>query len=370
MAEETNFLELENLKSNYYKYFFEHSYDFTCIANTEGYFEIINPNFLKSLGYNETELLTKRFVEFIHPEDVNNTMGEIEKLKKGATTINFINKYRKKDGNYIWLEWNASPDKTNGKIYAIARDITQRAINQNIIKSKTEILAQANNELEQFVYFITHNLQKPLEKLNLLTSEIKNNSKQKLEDSDIEKINFITIISNNIIVFADKLLLLTRIGKNKIYSSIDCNLIIELVKRKLENVIHQNKAIINVSKLPCIKGNAQEIEELFFNLLLYTIIDHEKETIPEITISIIESEEEFLFEIKTNAKEIENKFENSIFLILTSIDVEKEYFDSDLSFLICKKIVVAHNGKIWIESILNQDSRIFFTIAKKSTKEI
>jgi len=109
-----------------YEYFFQNSQDLCCIANIEGYFEIINPNFEKTLGYSEKELLENKFSTFIHPEDRDATQGELEKLKAGATIINFVNRYRKKDGNYIWFEWNTKPDPVSGKLYAIARDISER----------------------------------------------------------------------------------------------------------------------------------------------------------------------------------------------------------------------------------------------------
>ena len=70
----------ESLNLSQYKYFFEHSNDLTCIANTEGYFEIISPNFSKLLGYQETDLLNKKFLDFIHPEDLDATIKEIDKL--------------------------------------------------------------------------------------------------------------------------------------------------------------------------------------------------------------------------------------------------------------------------------------------------
>ena len=109
-----------------YKHFFYNTANLSCIANVQGYFEVINPNFEKILGYTERELLENQFMSFIHPDDIDLTLKEIEKLQSGVKTINFENRYRKKDGNYLQLDWNATPNPVNGKIYAIARDITER----------------------------------------------------------------------------------------------------------------------------------------------------------------------------------------------------------------------------------------------------
>lgn len=108
-----------------YEHFFNHSNDFICIADTEGYFDIVNPKFEAELGYTEQELQEAPFFSFIHPDDVAATREEVEKLKRGVVSINFVNRYRKKNGEYIWLEWHSAPDAATGRLYAMARDITE-----------------------------------------------------------------------------------------------------------------------------------------------------------------------------------------------------------------------------------------------------
>lgn len=132
----------ESLKE--FKHFFNNSNDLCLIANMQGYFETINPNLEKVLGFSEKELTTKPFIDFVHPDDIPATLQEIEKLKTGALTINFVNRYRKKDGNYLWFDWNTTPDPVTGKLYAIARDITER-------KMLEEKLKQFNRDLENLV---------------------------------------------------------------------------------------------------------------------------------------------------------------------------------------------------------------------------
>lgn len=109
-----------------YQYFFNNNHDLVCIASTEGYFETLNPKWEKVLGYSQKEMLEKQFLEFIHPDDIDSTLEEVEKLKTGVITINFVNRYRQKDGGYLWFDWNSTPNPATGKIYAIARDITER----------------------------------------------------------------------------------------------------------------------------------------------------------------------------------------------------------------------------------------------------
>ncbi|MFN7736024.1 MAG: PAS domain S-box protein [Pirellula sp.] len=106
--------------------FFDLSLDLFCIANTQGYFWRLNENFTRTLGYTARELTTKPFIEFVHPEDRPDTLGEIQRLARGEPTIQFINRYRHKNGNYISLEWTARSLEEEGVIYAVARDISDR----------------------------------------------------------------------------------------------------------------------------------------------------------------------------------------------------------------------------------------------------
>jgi len=98
-----------------------------CVASMDGYFLKINPTFNKVLGYSSVELLSKPFFDFIHPDDKGKTVAVIqEKLTQGDEIIGFENRYRCKDGSYKWLGWTALPIVEEGKMYAIAYNITER----------------------------------------------------------------------------------------------------------------------------------------------------------------------------------------------------------------------------------------------------
>ncbi len=106
--------------------FFNISVDMMCICGMDGYFKQANPAFETVLGYTTAEILAVPFIEFIHPEDIEKTYKEFDKIGEGATTINFENRWRCKDGTYKWMSWKAAPYLQDGIIYAIARDVSDR----------------------------------------------------------------------------------------------------------------------------------------------------------------------------------------------------------------------------------------------------
>ncbi len=107
-----------------FEQFFDLSIDMLCIASPEGYFLRVNPAFERTLGWTQEELTSRPFVEFVHPEDVEATLTEVEKLAAGEPTLSFTNRYRCADGSYRTLLWTAFPEPESGQLFAIARDTT------------------------------------------------------------------------------------------------------------------------------------------------------------------------------------------------------------------------------------------------------
>jgi len=125
---------------------FDLSIDMLCIAGTDGYFKFVNAAFERTLGHNLDELTAKPFLDFVHPDDRESTLKEVQKLSAGASTLHFENRYRCANGTYKWLAWTSFPDP-EGLLYAVARDITaQKATEENL--ARTNALLRALNRAQ------------------------------------------------------------------------------------------------------------------------------------------------------------------------------------------------------------------------------
>jgi PAS domain S-box-containing protein len=127
--------------------FFELAQDMIGIANFDGYFVSLNPAWERMLGYSLEELTSRPFLEFVHPEDLAATIREAEKLAAGAPTISFENRYRAKDGPYRWLSWRCTPDVEEGRIYAVARDVTEQKEAEEMLTRQAHLLDLANDAI-------------------------------------------------------------------------------------------------------------------------------------------------------------------------------------------------------------------------------
>ena len=104
--------------------FFRMTLDLLCIANTDGYYLRLNPAWEKTLGFSLAELMSKRFLEFVHPDDVAATQVALQALASQKQVVDFANRYRSKDGTYRHMLWSAAA--VGNLVYAAARDITER----------------------------------------------------------------------------------------------------------------------------------------------------------------------------------------------------------------------------------------------------
>ena len=108
--------------------FFAVSLDLLCVLDFNGYFRRLNPAWEKTLGFTIEELLSKPFIEFVHPDDRERTLQQNTKVRTGGQALSFENRYLCKDGSCRWLRWNAAPDFGQQVIYSVARDVTERKL--------------------------------------------------------------------------------------------------------------------------------------------------------------------------------------------------------------------------------------------------
>jgi PAS domain S-box-containing protein len=104
--------------------FFTESVDMLCFLDFNGYFKRLNPAWERTLGFTRQELMSKPFIEFVHPDDRERTLNQNREVRGGGRALSFENRYLCKDGSYRWFRWNAAPDSPQKVIYSVARDVT------------------------------------------------------------------------------------------------------------------------------------------------------------------------------------------------------------------------------------------------------
>ncbi len=134
---------------------FDLSPEMLCLLDEGGHFLMVNKFLSRALGYSEVELLSKPFLDFLHPEDKENSLKQIEALRQNKTVHLFKNRYRCANGLYKSFSWNVTqfPDKT---FYASAREITQYLnVKNQLAKAITNNQKFYDNSLDMICVFDT-----------------------------------------------------------------------------------------------------------------------------------------------------------------------------------------------------------------------
>jgi PAS domain S-box-containing protein len=127
--------------------------DAVVVADFDGYFKRVNPAFQALLGYTETELLARPYLDFVHPDDRERTIAEREHLRDGETTAPIVNRYVCKEGSFKWIEWTATPVHEERLSFAVGRDVTERrqtAAEQAALRRVATLVAEAVSPSEVF----------------------------------------------------------------------------------------------------------------------------------------------------------------------------------------------------------------------------
>ncbi|MDH5656684.1 MAG: ATP-binding protein [Spirochaetia bacterium] len=177
--------------------FFEITMDMLCIADLNGYFKVLNPLWESTLGYSTQELLSRPYIEFIHPDDIQSTIDAAQGLAEGRVVVSFVNRYVKKDGSMCHLSWNAISIPEENVIYAVAHDISKRVIaEESLLAAKSSLESEVKKRTEKLEN-LTIDLKNQIHEKELIEKEL-TVAKNKAEEANNAKSEFLSRMSHEL----------------------------------------------------------------------------------------------------------------------------------------------------------------------------
>jgi PAS domain S-box-containing protein len=343
--------------------FFTNSLDLLAIADADGYFRRMNKEWESVLGFPVSELEGHKFLELVHPDDVNATIAIVSGMMSGKNALDFINRYRCKDGSYRWIKWRSFA--TGNIIYASARDITQSKLAEKALQEKTEDLTRSNEELEQFAYVASHDLQEPLRMISSYLQLLDKRYKGKIDKDADEFIFYAVDGAQRLQTMINDLLQYSRVKtRGKAFTTVDMNAVMNDVLNNLMVAIDESGTVVLSNPLPTVLADEAQMIMLLQNLVGNAIKYRKKDEKPLISVSVVSSGEEWVFSVKDNGIGIEPAYHDRIFRIFQRLNPRSEYEGTGMGLAIAKRIVDRHRGRIWLESELGKGSVFFYSIAK------
>jgi len=268
------------------------------------------------------------------------------------------------DGTEFPAEISISQSEVKGRKFftAIVRDITERKKAEEGLARKTEELERSNQDLEQFAYVASHDLQEPLRMVSAYTQLLADRYRGRLDPSADQYIAYAVDGAIRMQALIQDLLAFSRVGRlPRERQTIDCGSVIDEVAKNLLTSISECGAVLNYGKLPLISADRLQMVQLFQNLIS-NAIKFRGENTPVISISAEKQRQDWIFAVADNGIGVAAEHRERIFEIFQRLHSRQKYPGNGMGLSICKKIVEQHGGRIWVESENRQGSTFKFVL--------
>ncbi|NJK41434.1 MAG: hypothetical protein HC934_08930 [Acaryochloridaceae cyanobacterium SU_2_1] len=261
----------------------------------------------------------------------------------------------------VWVARNITEQKES--VVWVARNITERKQFESELAKLNQELLRSNQELEQFAYVASHDLQEPLRMVISFTQLLSQNYQGQLDEQADQMISFAVDGATRMQRLIQDLLSYSRVGTHsQSPEKVDCNQIVEVAIANLQAAIQESGAVLKVDPLPTIVNQPLLLTQLFQNLI-GNALKYRGENPPVVTIGHQPQADQILIWVKDNGIGIEAQHADRIFMVFQRLHTRQHYSGTGIGLAICKKIVEQQGGKIWVESQINEGSTFFFTLA-------
>ncbi|MGV3611964.1 MAG: PAS domain S-box protein [Fluviicola sp.] len=226
-------------------------------------------------------------------------------------------------------------------------------------------LERSNEELEQFAFIASHDLQEPLRMISSFMDLLKRKYEGRLDEKALKYIFFATDGARRMKQIILDILDFSRAGKlNEDLIPIDINQIVEEYKMLRRKIIKEKNVTVLSDQLPVVTSFRAPIVQTIHCLLDNAITYSKSDVKPQIEIRASENDVEWIIQVKDNGIGIDNSYFEKIFTIFQRLHDKDQYSGTGIGLSIAKKNIESCNGRIWVESVLNEGSTFYFTINK------
>ena len=358
-----------------YRGLLEAAPDAMVVVNQKGDIVLLNVQAEKQFGYHRDELVGQRMKNIIPAGFAERLIADALRSTEDAlaqqigTGIEITGK--RKDGTEFPIEIMLSPlESAEGVLVTAAiRDITTRKVAEAHLLYKVEELNRSNEELGQFAYIASHDLQEPLRMVASYTQLLARRYKGRLDSDADEFITFAVDGANRMQRLIQDLLAYSRVGtkgKDLLVTSSE-----EALQRAILNLrgaIADSGAMVTHDPLPAVMADETQLVQLFQNLI-GNAIKYQNPGVPRIHISAIKNGGgKWTFSVRDNGLGIDPQYFERIFVMFQRLHKREEFAGTGIGLAICKKIVERHGGEISVQSQPGKGSTFSFALTGSGVK--
>jgi len=358
-----------------YRGLLEAAPDAMVLVNQAGDIVLVNRQTEKMFGYDRKELVGLSARKLTSAQSVERLLASTRRTDDGAfaqqthTSIDLDGCTQ--DGSLFPIEVTLSSLATTdeGVLLSVAiRDVTVRKQAEARLLQTVEELNRSNEELSQFAYIASHDLQEPLRMVASYTQLLSKRYAGKLDADADEFIAYAVDGAERMQRLIQDLLAYSRVGtKGKELVETSSEEALESALMNLDAAVEESGALVTHDPLPGVMADERQLVQLFQNLV-GNAIKYQSPGVPLIHVSFVkESDKKWMFSVRDNGLGIEPRYFERIFGMFQRLHRREEFGGTGIGLAICKKIVERHGGTISVESTLGQGSTFRFSLSNVAT---
>jgi PAS domain S-box-containing protein len=370
-AAETHLAQMEGR----YRGLLEAAPDAMVVVNVAGEIVLLNVRAEKEFGYSRNELIGQK-VKNIIPEGfaeriiADGARSAAEALAQQIGTGIELSG-RRKNGSEFPIELMLSPLQSAEGILVTAaiRDISVRQKSDEHLARTVGELKRSNDELQQFAYVSSHDLQEPLRMVASYTQLLAKRYKGQLDSDADEFIAFAVDGCNRMQGLIQDLLAYSRAGTNgKVFSEVSAEDALQQALTNLRITIEQSGAVVSHDALPALRTDETQLTQVFQNLI-GNAIKYRSAQAPRVHVSATNSVgNEWIFSVSDNGLGIAPQYFERIFVLFQRLHGRNEFEGTGIGLAICKKVLERLGGRIWVESQPEKGSTFYFALPERDEK--
>jgi two-component system, sensor histidine kinase and response regulator len=235
---------------------------------------------------------------------------------------------------------------------------------EELVEERTSELRRSNQELEQFAYVASHDLQEPLRMISSFLQLLKERYESRLDHDADEFIGFASSGAQRMHAMINDLLTYARVNTTGgHFGLVSCDDALRQAIANLRLAIVESEATIGQGPMPTLRGDEVQIVQVFQNLIGNALKFRREGVTPVIQVECDSGDREWIFSVRDNGIGIEEPYRERIFQVFQRLHGREEYSGTGIGLSLCKKIVERHRGRIWVEDAPDHQGSVFrFTL--------
>jgi PAS domain S-box-containing protein len=330
-------------------------------AKPNGDVDYLNRQWFEFTGLRFDQIKDWGWTQFIHPDDVQENVRSWRHSIETGEPFHFEHRFRRADGQYRWhLSRAQAMRDAQGHISMWIGSNTE--IHEQ--KEKEAELRRANDDLQQFAYSASHDLQEPIRNVAVYSELIATRYHSVLDADGQLFLGFLKEGGLRLARLISELLDYTRAGVIEAdVGPVDSEAVLQHALSSLAEAVRESAATVTFEPLPEVYIGESHLHQVFQNLV-GNALKYRTENAPQIHISAVNRGATWCFAVQDNGIGIDPRYKEKIFGVFKRLHHDRKYGGTGIGLAICQRVVERYGGRIWVESEPGKGSTFYFTVPR------